>query len=778
MLSALLFGAFQLAAPAQAIHHGRAGDVTVRAERIDTTITVDGALDEPVWRRAALLTGFSLYYPSDDRPAPDSTEVLVWYSRTAMHIGVRAFESHGEVRATLAERDRVSGDDNVEIHLDTFDERRRALVFIVNPLGVQADGTKNEGGGFIPGSNVMPGETDLSADFLWESRGRVTGWGYEAELRIPFSSLRYPIGMPQQWGFQVVRNVQHSGYEQTWTPAKRASASFIAQAGWITGLAGMHHGQVVELNPELTSTTVGTPCCEPDLADWRYRGDTRTGGNVRWALGSNFVVNGTVKPDFSQVEADAAQVAADERFALFYPERRPFFVEGSDQFNVPNTLVYTRRIVQPEAALKVTGKLGRSDVAMLSALDAPPPAGDQSRPLANIVRLSRAFAEQSTAGLLYSGRTSRARRNHVLGGDTRIVFGGLYYAELQAVQSITDDGTARRSAPMYEAVLDRTGRHWGFHYSLLGIGPDFETDNGFVPRNGFVEPSLANRFTYYGGPDALLERYNVFVQTGAIWRYDDFFAGRSLLEDRYAANNQFTLRGGWSVQVNPSIGTYAFDPADYAGVWSPAGGGAEPVPFVPSDRLTTRLMGFTVSTPQYPRFSASAGASDGSDVDFLETSRVRRRNYTASVTLRPSDRLRAQATYAATTFTRRRDGERTLATRIPRLKVEYQIARPIFVRVVSQYESSERAVLRDPRTGEILLLGDAPGALTPSTARSSNTLRTDWLFSYRPSPGAVFFAGYGNTLAEPEALAIRDLRRVNDAFFVKVSYVFRMRDGE
>ena len=778
MLSALLIGAFQLAAPAQSIHDGRAGDVTVRAERIDTTITVDGVLDEPVWRRAALLTGFSLYAPSDDRPAPDSTEVLVWYSRTAMHIGIRAFESHGEVRATLAERDRVSGDDNVEIHLDTFDERRRALVFIVNPLGVQADGTKNEGGGFIPGSNVMPGQTDLSADFLWDSRGRVTGWGYEAEIRLPFASLRYPIGMPQQWGFQVVRKVQHSGYEQTWTPAKRASASFIAQAGRLTGLAGMHHGQVVELNPELTSTTVGAPCCEPIQGDWRYRGDAQLGGNVRWALGSNFVVNGTVKPDFSQVEADAAQVAADERFALFYPERRPFFVEGSDQFNVPNTLVYTRRIVQPEAAVKVTGKLGRSDVAVLSALDAPPPTGDDSRPLANIVRLSRGFAEQSTAGLLYSGRTSSARRNHVLGGDARIVFGGMYYAELQAVQSITAEGGATRSAPMYEAVLDRTGRHWGFHYSLLGIGRDFETDNGFVPRNGFVEPSFANRFTYYGRKDALLERYNVFVQTGAIWRYDDFFAGRRLLEDRYAANNQFTLRGGWSVQVNPAIGTYAFDPADYRGVWSPVGGGADPVPFVPSDRITPRVAGFTVSTPQYPRFAASAGASDGNDVDFLETSRVRRRNYTASLTLRPSDRLRAQATYAATTLTRRRDGERTLATRIPRLKIEYQIARPVFVRVVSQYESSERAALRDPRTGEILLLGQSPGALTPSTARASNTLRTDWLFSYRPSPGAVFFAGYGNTLAEPEALAIRDLRRVNDAFFVKVSYVFRMRAGE
>ena len=135
-----------------------------------------------MWQQAALLTGFSLYQPVDQRPAPDSTEVRVWYSSTAIYFGIRAFEPHGAVAATLADRDRISADDNIEIHLDTFDERNRALVFIVNPLGVQADGTKSEGGGFIPGSNVMPGQNDLSADFVWQSqrtshRGGLRGRG-------------------------------------------------------------------------------------------------------------------------------------------------------------------------------------------------------------------------------------------------------------------------------------------------------------------------------------------------------------------------------------------------------------------------------------------------------------------------------------------------------------------------------------------------------------------------------------------------------------------------
>src|SRR4029079_13861316 len=125
-----------------------------------------------------------------------------------------------------------------------------------------------------------------------------------------------------------------------------------------------------------------------------------------------------------------------QRFALFYPERRPFFVEGSDQFNVPHTLVYTRRIVRPEAAAKVTGKIGRSDVAVLSAVDDRATTSDASRPLVDIVRLRRDFGGRNTVGVLYSGRTSGARDNHVAGADARVVFRRIYFAQVQAVQSV------------------------------------------------------------------------------------------------------------------------------------------------------------------------------------------------------------------------------------------------------------------------------------------------------------------------------------------------------
>jgi hypothetical protein len=437
--------------------------------------------------------------------------------------------------------------------------------------------------------------------------------------------------------------------------------------------------------------------------------------------------------------------------------------------------VYTRTIVQPAAAVKLTGKLGRTDVAVLSALDASSTTTTGDQPLVNIVRLNRGFGSQSTAGMLYSERVGGGRANRVVDADVHYVFGGLYYAQFQGAVSNTSQGGSSATAPMWEAVVDRTGRAFGFHYNVLGIGRDFAADNGFVQRTGIVAPTILNRLSLYGAPGALLEKYNVFLSTGAVWNYDDFFAHRSLLEDRISANNQFTLRGGWSIGVSPAIASYAFDPSAYSGDFTavpPLG----PVAFVPSPRITTFVMGWNVSTPRFAKYDASAGLTTGNDVDFLETSRVRRFDYNATLNLRPTQQLRIGATYASSSFTRRSDGARSASTRIPRVKAEYQVTRAIFVRVVTQYTATTRSALIDPRSGEVLLVSEDSTYL-PIAGSISNGLRTDWLFSYRPSPGTVFFAGYGNSMTEPDPLALRRLRRTSDGFFVKLSYLFQALGG-
>jgi hypothetical protein len=405
--------------------------------------------------------------------------------------------------------------------------------------------------------------------------------------------------------------------------------------------------------------------------------------------------------------------------------------------------------VQPEGAAKLTGKIGTSDVAVLSASD--------QHDLVDIVRLRQRIG-QSQAGLLYSDRVGGDRSNRVIGADTKIVFGRIYFAQFQAVQSFTTVNGVSTSGPMWEALVDATNRSWGFHYNVLGIQRDFRADNGFVPRTGFVKPGLSNRYTWYGSPGALAERFQVFATVSGLWTYDDFFRANSVLEDAASAQMSLTLRGGWSLGMTPKLSSFAFDPLDYANYTN----------FTPSPRIETWVNSFSIATPQFRKFDASASTSIGNDVDFLETSRVNRVDYNASLNLRPSDRLRVNATYVSTSFARRATGEQSAFARIPRLKVEYQLARPLFVRVVSQYTATNREALIDPRTGSVINFANGP-----STASASNVLRTDWLFSYRPAPGTVFFAGYGGSLSEEDPLAFRRLRRTADAFFVKASYLFR-----
>src|SRR5438093_6888674 len=228
-------------------YSGRDHELDVRIPRLEADVVIDGDLSDSVWARAARLTGFSQYAPNDGVPAADSTQVLVWYSATAIYFGIRAFARHGRPTMTLANRDQIFGDDNVQILLGTFHDGKQVLMFAVNPLGIQADGSLVEGanvtaGGFIGSAVVGREQPDLSPDFVFQSRGRVTDWGYQVEVRIPFKSIRYQPQQPQDWRLNIVRQVKHSGFEDSWFPARRASATFIGQSANPVGLGGVHRG--------------------------------------------------------------------------------------------------------------------------------------------------------------------------------------------------------------------------------------------------------------------------------------------------------------------------------------------------------------------------------------------------------------------------------------------------------------------------------------------------------------------------------------------------------
>ncbi|MEP6692554.1 MAG: DUF5916 domain-containing protein [Gemmatimonadaceae bacterium] len=773
----------------QPVYNARLGATRIAVPHADEseTVTIDGRLSEGIWTRASVLTGFSTYAPADGTPAEDSTQVLVWYTATAIYFGVRAYEPHGPpattVRATVAKRDQIDAEDNVQLLIDTFDDHRKAYVFAVTPLGGQADGIRSEGGGSGPtvggqgfGANTGGNTIDLNPDFAYESKGRVTEWGYEVEVRIPFKSLRYPSAPVENWGLQIIRQVQHSGHQDTWTPATRASASFLRQSGTLAGLTGMRRGLVLEVNPEARTHVTGDSGAAAG-AGWRYTNKPELGGNVRWGVTSDLTLDGTIKPDFSQVEADATQIASDPRFALFYPEKRPFFVDGIEQFDAPNRLIYTRRIVQPVTAAKLTGKVGGTSIgALLAEDDRLGSASGREHPAVGVLRLRRDIGGSSWAGLTYTGRTEPGYYSQLASLDARVVFGTLYYAQLQATSSVTRVPGATVSGPQFEGVIDRTGRTFGFHYTLAGIHPNFVAAEGFVPRVDLVKASMANRFTVFGAPKGLLETWVMRISLDGTWTYDDFFNRRAVLEEYASYDNSFTLRGGWTLGLTPGWAGVAFDPRKYTAlaITRPSAGGTDTLPFAVGSRVRAAKLAARVQTPQFRRFAGSVSVLIGNDVDFFETARARRTDITAGLDWRPTARLRVSPSYARSVYARPGGGTFS-TTDIPRLKIEYQHSRALLARIVGQYDAESRDALRDPATGRLLLIRSSSTATYAASAPLRlNGLRGDALLSYQPTPGTVVFAGYGSTFTEPDALRFDRLRRTDDGFFLKLSYVFRL----
>ena len=767
----LLLLALLQAPPSDAgpVYDGRLKQMDVRIPRVEATATIDGVLDEPVWRGAARLIGFTQYRPIDSRPAADSTEALVWYAPDAIYFGIRAYEAHGNVvRATLADRDNIDADDNVQILLDTFNDRRRALLFAVNPYGAQEDGVRSEGlAGAAGGANAgfrFDGVIDLNPDYVYQSHGRVTAWGYEIEVRIPFKSLRYQSGATQDWGLQVVRTTQHTGYEDTWTPVVRASASFLIQSGSLKDLTGLRRGLVMDVSPEFTSRVDG----DSNGTKYRYGTvDPQLGLNLRWGITQNLSLTGTANPDFSQVEADVGQVTVNQRFALFFPEKRPFFLEGLEQFDTPNALIYTRRIVSPVAGAKLTGKLGGTAIAYIGAVDdASASFTGTEHPVVNLLRLRRDLGASSTMGLAYTDRIEGDAYNRVLGVDARVIWKKIWFSDAQFVSSWTQDGVGARAGELWDVTFyDRTGRSYGNHGELVGISPDFVAASGFVNRVNVVQARIFNRFSIYGKPGALLEQGTTFFMIQPTWRYHDFPG--STLEGSIGETILLTLRGGWGVNANWNNSHQRFDPPDYATHQVDSSG--TPIPFVVPHGLYN-LWGANAgfNTPNRAlTFSANIGAGQGAI--FAEAAEGRGLNIFLGLTWKPTTGLRIDGQWVHDRITRARDGTWFSTANIPRLKIEYQLTRDIFFRYVGQYFAQERDTLRDPRSGNPLVVG---GNAQPRV--STTDFRSDLLFSYKPSPGTVFFFGYGSSLREPTAFSFRDLRRTSDGFFLKASYLFRM----
>lgn len=760
------------------VYSGRSSHTAVRIPRLDGKDVVDGVLDEPQWQQAAILTGFSVFTPVDGVPAPDSTEVRLWYSATALHIGIRAFDSVGAVHATLATRDRIFSDDNVQVYLSTFNDGRQAMVFAVNPLGVQADGALNESGGLSCGMTGCGSSTrqqpDLSQDYVWDSKGRLVPGGYEVEIRIPFKSIRFQAGKTQNWGVNFLRVVQRSGQEQTWTMAKLAASSFLAQSGRLEGLTDLNAGHVLDIVPTVTSRRTGTPP-SPGAAFDYTGGDPQFGGDLRYGITPNLTLHATAHPDFSQVESDVTQFAFDPRQAIRYPERRPFFLDGVEQFDAPFGLIYTRRIVQPVFATKVTGKVGDNQIGVLAAVDDQAGSSYGDNPVYGIVRASHDLGPGSRIAGTWTEQHDGSAVNRVLSNDGRLVIGGINSLTWGvALAHDSRDGVVT-DAPIWSVGFRRGGRNFRLLYGISGVPANFITRAGLLGQRDIVSPSIDHSYTWLFNKH-LVESFTADVTILGNWKYNDFMHGGPILNRYWHTNLNARLRGGWNVGASYFQESFGYDSTIYRGygVLHPD---SSVTPFTGGgDRLPNHDFVLSFNTPSWKRFDFNYFILAGlNDENYNEWANGRLWTSNAGLDFRPSDQLRFNASYSDTRIYRPDDGSRVLLQDVVVGTLEYQLSRAFQLRLISQYSIDTHATLRDDTRTNLPLVIQSGTGYVPLGATDNRGLQLNFLFTYLPNPGTVVYFGYGSLSQQPDAGLRPQLGPVQSDFFLKLSYLWRMR---
>jgi hypothetical protein len=438
--------------------------------------------------------------------------------------------------------------------------------------------------------------------------------------------------------------------------------------------------------------------------------------------------------------------------------------------------------VQPVAAAKITGKFSGISLGVMSAVDGTQgSAAGAGHPVYSIARLQSDLGERAKVGLTLTDRTEGGRFNRVASLDARRVFGGIYSAQAQYAHSYTRlaPTSASTNAPLWNAVVSRNGKSFKFRYAFDAVDERFRTQSGFIGRGGIALGVLDQWYTHYFKPGSFLESFTYDPILMYTWRYSALVRSGEALEKKFHNRIAVTARGGWSADATLMTETFGFDPGLYAG-YRVLNAPGDTAAFTGSPRIGNRDFGFTLNTPQWKKLSASAFYLWGSDENFLEWAPADIIFAQFNAEVRPTDRLRVTTSYIKQRFVRQTDHTQVQDIRIPRLKLEYQIARPLFVRLVGEYASTEQDALRDDgRTNKPLLVDGAP-----STAFTEGTFRSDFLLSYRPIPGTVFFMGYGAGYADtrddprsftlPRSLRLPGMSLTDNVFYVKASYLYRM----
>lgn len=718
----------------------------VRIPRIRSAVKVDGVLDEPAWRRARMMELLFEVRPGENTPPPARTEVLIAYDDRNVYFGFRCYDPDPKsIRAHLADRDNFGSDDWAGVILDTFNDERRDFALLVNPKGIQMD--------FIETQNS---EESTEWDAIWQSAARITAWGWAAEIRVPFSSLRFQrSGGSQVWGFDAVRGYPRDQSRQFGLfPRDRNNNCYLCQAVKIEGFDGASPGRNLEVVPTVTGTRSDARPDFPDGGMEKQEQKLDLGVTARWGITPNMILSGTVNPDFSQVEADALQVDINEPFALFYPEKRPFFMEGSDYFNTPLRAVYTRTLRDPAWGLKLTGKEGDHTVGAYVVQDTvtnlifPGNQGSDGTSLdmdstATVARYKYDLGNNYTFGALLTDREGQDYFNRVFGVDANLRFSERDSVTVQMLGSKTrypgevvvdyDQPAGDFGDWAMDAVYSHSTRHVNVWGEFAQVGTDFRADLGFMPKVGTRG--------YAGGMDYIWrpgenDWWSRFVLSGWYVQHNDP-AGGDLL-DRSAVV-AFTYEGEprqshTTAQLTRKREVY------------------QHVPFNLTVLQLHQCLKPTRDTHAYINVNL------GDRIDYTNVRPGRRFNIAPGVIYNLGQHLKFDLSY---TFERMTEyGERLYTARLTQTTVTYQFNDRAFVRWTGQYTNYDY---------------NADLYIDPPDPPLYHHLFNQLLFSYKLNPQTVFFLGYSddyqnNYVNEQDNRLLQSDR----TFFMKIGYAFTL----
>jgi len=720
------------AGPRQRLQH--------RLAAATSAIHVDGVLDEAAWDDAEVLTVPYEWFPDDNTPAPVETEVRITFDASRLYVSFRAHDPEpAAIRAHLSDRDSERRDDVVGIEIDTFDDRRRAYRFQVNPLGVQLDSQISD----------VDDSEDLSWNAIWDSAGRLTADGYTVEMAVPFKQLRFPRDVSEQtWGLLAYRDYPRTVYHQlksTWND--RDLDCRVCQYETVGGLSGMQVGHNLELTPTVTADrTDRRPVAEGPLVEGTE--DVEAGLTARWGLTSNVTLLATVNPDFSQVEADVAQLDVNERFALFFPERRPFFLENADVFGTPLRAVFTRTVADPQWGVKLTGKEGRSSFGVFASRDelnnlifpGPDSSGFTSldqQVSGGVLRYRRDVGKTSTVGFLYTGREGEdGYRNHVYGVDGSLRLTSSQTLRFQLLESDTrypDEVAAAQGQPAdafsgsaWRLDWTRGTREWAFRALYQSYDEGFRADSGFIPRVGYRQAVGVVQRTFWGSEDDWYRRF-VVVANGTRLETQD----GDLIEQ--GANLELTWRGDLqsaiTLGIRPNEETF----------------GGETFENLRGD--------LTLSIQPSGTFAGELFLRGGEIIDFSNVRQADFRLVRPKVEFRLGSHFTGDLQHEWQEY--EHEGQRFLTANLTQTTLLYHLNVRAFFRAIVQYRDVER-----------VLENYNPGL---SLRAEEQELFTQFLFSYKLNARTVLFAGYSDLHQGNESV---DLEQRNRTFFLKVGYAF------